>query len=150
VRWISSLLSAVLLIFSGVVWGQECTVTTTPVNFGQYVSNDPSPVNAVGNVRVACSTGTAFTVKLDPGENSGGNFHPRKLVSVLSGGVLDYNLYRDPTRTEVLGDGTSNTYFQAGIGTGGETILNIYGRIAGNQDARGGTYRDAINVTVEW
>ena len=149
-RWISGLLTVVFLVFAGVAWGQECTVSGIPVSFGQYISNDPSPVYGKGSVRVGCPVGTGFTVRLDPGENSGGNFHTRKLRSAMSGEVLNYNLYRDSAHAEVWGDGTSNTYVQVGMGAGVDVILNVYGRLLGNQNVGGGFYSDSISVTVEW
>jgi len=150
VRWISKLLTVVFLVFAGVAWGQECTVSATPVSFGQYISNDPSPVYGEGSVRVRCPVGTGFTVRLDPGKNSGGSFHARKLRSATSGKVLNYNLYRDSAHAEVWGDGTSNTYVQAGVGMGVDVILIVYGRLLGRQNAGGGIYSDPISVTVEW
>jgi spore coat protein U domain-containing protein, fimbrial subunit CupE1/2/3/6 len=151
VRRISRLLSVTLLIVAAPTWGQDyCTVSTVSVQFGQYNVIDVSPVDAVGSVRIACPPGTGFTVKLDPGEDSGSSFHPRRMHSTMSSGTLDYNLYRDPTRTEVLGDGTNNTFVHLGAATGAVEVVNVYGRLLGRQNVGAGLYRDSIVVTVEW
>ena len=149
-RWSSRLLCAVFLMVAGTAQGQDCSVSAVPVQFGQYIALDPSPVDAVGSIKVACTAGEAFTVRLDSGESSAGNFHPRKLRSTATGHVLNYNLYRDSARTEVWGDGTGNTFVQSGVGTGGEIVLTAYGRLPGGQNVGAGFYRDSITVTVEW
>jgi spore coat protein U-like protein len=150
VRWIRDLLIVLLLISGGEAWGQGCTVSTIPVQFGQYAAIDSSPVDAVGNVRVACTSGTPFTVKLGPGENSGGGFHPRKLRSTGSVETLEYNLYRDPTHREVWGDGTGNSFVRADVGMGAEQLFPVYGRVPGGQKIGVGYYRDSLTVTVDW
>jgi spore coat protein U-like protein len=150
VRWIREWTIIIFLISGGEAWGQVCTVSTVPVQFGQYVSIGSSPVVAVGNVRVACTSGTAFTVKLGPGENSAGGFHPRKLRSTESAETMDYNLYRDSAHGEVWGDGTGSTFVRAAVGVGAEQLFHVYGRIPGGQNIVVGYYRDSLTVTVEW
>lgn len=149
-KWISGLLCVVVLAVAGEARSQECTVSAVPVQFGQYDSSDPSPVDAVGSVYVSCTSATAFTVKLDAGSNSSGSFDPRRMRSAGTGGILSYNLYRDSARAEVWGDGTGNTFIQTRVGTGGDVNLNVYGRLSGGQDVSAGTYGDTITVTVEW
>jgi spore coat protein U-like protein len=150
VRWIREWTIIIFLISGGEAWGQVCTVSTVPVQFGQYVSIGSSPVVAVGNVRVACTSGTAFTVKLGPGENSAGGFHPRKLRSTASAETMDYNLYRDSAHVEVWGDGTGSTFVRAAVGVSAEQLFPVYGRIPGGQNIVVGYYRDSLTVTVEW
>jgi spore coat protein U-like protein len=150
VRWIREWTIMIFLISGGEAWGQVCTVSTVPVQFGQYVSIGSSPIVAVGNVRVACSSGTAFTVKLGPGENTAGGFHPRKLRSTASAETMDYNLYRDSAHVEVWGDGTGSTFVRAAVGVGAEQLFLVYGRVPGGQNIGVGFYRDSLTVTVEW
>ena len=88
---------------------------------------------------------TVVTVKLDPGQNTGGGFHPRKLFSAESGKGLHYNLYIDPTNTRVWGDGTDNTHVQTRLGR-----LIIYGHIPGRQIVPPGLYTDKVTVIIEW
>jgi len=150
VRWISGLLSGVMLLVAAQARGEGCTVSAVPVQFGQYNIIDPFPVDAVGRVSIGCDAGTAYTVKLGPGENSTGGFHPRKLRSDTFGEVLNYNLYRDSTHAEVWGDGIDGTFFQSGLGTGGIRMLTVYGRLYERQNVGTGLFRDSIVVTVEW
>ena len=149
-RWISSLLGVVFLAFGNQAWGQNCAVSSVPIQFGQYNSFDRSPIDAIGSVHVRCSVGTAFTVKLGPGEHAAAGFHPRRMRSATSSQTLIYNLYRDPVRALVWGDGTDNTTVFSDIGTGGKQSVTIYGRLPAGQNVKSGLYHDSIVVTVEW
>jgi len=139
-----------VLAFAAQSWAQTCTVSAVPVQFGLYNLLEATPLEAVGNVTISCPSGTRFTVSLDPGENAGTTFHPRRLRSDLSGRTLNYNLYTNPAHTQVWGDGTNNTFIKSAHGTGSTEVLNIYGRLPARQTATAGLYRDSITVTVEW
>lgn len=149
-RCIKGLLVLVFLVLTGEAWGQSCSVTTIAVNFGNYITSAAYPLDTTGYVDITCASGIPYTVRLDTGQNSGGGFNPRKLRLSGGGDTLNYNLYRDSARTEVWGDGTSNTYIQTGIGTSGTAHLIVYGRIPGGQNVKAGLYTDAVIVIVEW
>ena len=134
----------------GEAWGQDCTVSVIPVQFGQYITIEASAVDAIGSVNVTCGSSTPFTVKLDAGENSSDSFNPRKLRSSSSGATLNYNLYLDSALTMVWGDGTNNTYIRSGVGTGAPQQFSIYGRIPGSQNVSFGSFNDSVTVTLEW
>lgn len=148
------LISGFLMIFfmtiPKIAWGQDCLVRSTPVNFGNYDLLAASPLNSTGSITVTCSLGIPYTIKLDQGQNSGGSFQQRKMGSSVGGKALSYNLYRDSSRTEVWGDGTSNTFVVLGIGTGSNQNFTIYGRIPGRQKVRVGPFNDTITVIIEW
>lgn len=149
-RWISGVLTVMFLMCMGEAWGQDCTVSAIPVQFGQYITIEASPVDAIGSVNVSCGSSTPFTVKLDAGENSYSSFHPRKLRSASSGATLNYNLYLDSARTKVWGDGTNNTFIRSGIGIGTSQQFSIYGRIPGSQNVSVGSFNDSVTVILEW
>ena len=149
-KWIRGPFVVAVFGFACTAWGQECSVSAIPVSFGQYISLDASSVYSQGSIRVTCSIGTGFVVRLDAGENSGGNFFPRRLRSTTAGMELDYNLFRDSAHTQVWGDGTSSTYIGSRVGTGLDDHLTVYGMLFGAQNVSGGLYRDSISVTVEW
>lgn len=149
-RWISFFIAILILAFAGEVLALGCSVSATPVSFGGYDSGTPSPLEATGGMDITCDASAPFTLRLDPGQNSGGGFNPRRLKSITSADTLSYNLYRDSARVEVWGDGTSSTFVKQGVGTGAQENFIIYGRIPGGQIIPGGLYTDAVNVTVEW
>ncbi|HMK50492.1 MAG TPA: spore coat U domain-containing protein [Thermodesulfovibrionales bacterium] len=131
------------LICSAEAYGQQCTVTSTAVNFGGYDVSSASPVSATGSVTVTCSPPASTMVKLDAGLNSGGSFNPRKMSG--AGNNIDYNLYTDAACTMVWGDGTGNTFTQAG----GSNVL-VYGKIPALQNVRPGGYSDSVTIIVEF
>jgi spore coat protein U-like protein len=128
---------------AGTALGQRCDVTGVPVHFGDY--DTLSPQHATGNITVACTRPTVVAIKLDPGQNSGGRFHPRKMLSIRGTATLAYNLYVDAGFTRVWGDGTGNTHAPTGLGN-----FTIYGRIPGQQNVPVGLYSDMVTVIVEW
>ena len=131
-------------------WGQGCTVATSPVQFNAYSSISLALSDGIGEVRVSCDAILPYTVKLDPGMNSGGAFIPRRMRRTGGSDTLTYSLFRDTARTEVWGDGTGSTYMQAGSGTGIPTVHTAYGRTPGQQTVPAGTYQDTVTVLVEW
>jgi spore coat protein U-like protein len=131
-------------------WGQECNVTVSPLNFGNYNTFSSAPLDATGKVNVNCDTGLPFTVILDKGGTSGSDFHQRKLGTAGRRDGLRFNLYRDSARQEIWGDGTGNTFVVTGIGTGETNTFTVYGRMPAGQNVPGELYSDRINVIVEW
>jgi spore coat protein U-like protein len=66
------------------------------------------------------------------------------------GYILDYNLYTDPNRMVVWGDGISGVTV-SGSGTGSTVDHPVYGRIPGGQTgAYIGSYSDTITVTLSF
>lgn len=122
---------------------QQCTVSSVAVSFGAYDPIAGNPLNATGSISVTCTPATITVVKLDPGQNSGGNFVQRKMQG--DSNYLNYNLYTDAACTKIWGDGTSNTFTQSG----GTNII-VYGRIPPLQKVKPGTYSDYVTIIVEW
>jgi spore coat protein U-like protein len=71
---------------------------------------------------------------------------------ILLGGseTMDYNLYRDGSRTLIWGDGTGGSSIVTGMGAGVTQDVTVYGRIYAGQNLVAGKYTDSITVTVEW
>jgi spore coat protein U-like protein len=138
----------------------DCSVTAAGVAFGVYDSALTSPTDSVGNVRVRCvhlSGGAEqvnYTVSLSTGNS--GTYALRRLRAGTS--VLPYNLFGDPSRLQVWGNGSAGTFVAAGshtvgpgVGNGSrETLHPIYGRIPAQQDAPPGSYSDAILLTLSF
>jgi len=130
----------------------NCLVSASNLAFGTY---DPTAADRDVNttVLVRCTTGTGYTVTLSAGVTSGATFAQRRMVF---GGTnfMDYNLYRDAARTEILGDGSVGTFTVTGTGTGigiaQQQTVTVYGRIPTGQDTLPiGTYTEStITVTV--
>jgi spore coat protein U-like protein len=131
-----------------------CTVSTVPVAFGAYSPLDGIARDSVGSVAVSCgdapSSTISYSIALSPGA---GTYASRTLVSGAHS--LRYNLYLDPARTLVWGDGTGGS---STIGDSYAVVVSptirtypAYGRIPGGQThAHVGSYGDSIIVTVSF
>lgn len=130
----------------------SCRVDTSAaqIAFGTYDPLSALPLDATGRIDVICDKNNiAVRVELDRG--AGGSYLPRRMQSGSQ--TLDYNLYLDPGRSIVFGNGTGATQAGAGITSeigGGEfrARVPLYGRIAPGLDAAFGSYSDSINVSV--
>ena len=110
-----------------------------------------------------CSRGAAdadiagATISLSTGLS--GTYLSRQLIASI--GRLNYNLYVDPARTLVWGNGVAGTSTVNALtlqvngrflnpGASRSFTLNVYGRIPANQSVRTGAYTDTIIVTVNY
>jgi spore coat protein U-like protein len=75
-----------------------------------------------------------------------------RTMSAGGASLLFYNLYRDPARTEIWGNGTPPTFMVGGVratkGRPSTFNLPVYGRIYANQAPDSGVYNDNLLVTV--
>jgi spore coat protein U-like protein len=67
-------------------------------------------VDSAGNITIIC-TASNYVVytSIGAGAYSGG-LNPRHMQNTTSAELLNYNLYRDSSRTQIWGDGTQGTY----------------------------------------
>jgi spore coat protein U-like protein len=121
-----------------------CSVSPSGVHFGVYDPSSGTALDGAGNIAVTCTTLTTFTVSLSTGT---GNYSQRRMTS--GPGSLNYNLYVDPVRLLVWGDGTGGSQTVPSIFVLGAN-LPIYGRLPARQSPRAGTYLDTIVVTVTY
>lgn len=151
-RLLPALVLSGMLLSARAASAQSCTVGTSSVAFGSYDPFVSSPVDSTGQVDVACTDQTAYTVALDAGAYSGGSYSPRKMKHFTLTTWLSYLLYRDAARSELWGDGQSGTYTVSGVGAGlGQPNHHtVYGRLPAMQNVHVGQYGDTITVTVTY
>ena len=63
---------------------------------------------------------------------------------------MEYNLYLDPSRVQIWGDGTGESQVVAGVNPGIPQDIAVYGRIFGGQNLAVGDYRDSVTIIIEW
>jgi spore coat protein U-like protein len=171
-------LAAVLLGLSGMVSAatatttitvtatvaQSCAISTTAaLAFGAYdptVANATAPLNATGQVSVACSKGASgLTIAMNDGTHAAGT--QRQMQGAVAADVLLYNLYQPPTNvagTACTFPGTIpwNSTAPAGVLTLGSApskvtrLYNVCGTIPGGQDATTGAYTDTVTTTLNF
>lgn len=126
---------------------EKCTVTASPLDFGNSGGVLTSAVPADTTLGVQCSNTTPYNVGLDAGQNSGGDINARKMV--LGTHSVGYQLYKNPARTEVWGN-TVGTNTVAGTGTGHTQNMSVYGTVPAQSTPPAGTYTDTVIVTVTY
>jgi len=120
-----------------------CTISSTPVAFGTYDTTSPAPLDSTGTIVWSCAIAGPIRIELSAG--SAGTFTPRQLTQGQS--TAAYNLYLDPARTIIWGDGTVGTQAYTGSGTG-PTTVTVYGRVPALQTIAAGAYGDSIVLTI--
>ncbi|MDB6106077.1 MAG: spore Coat Protein domain protein [Gammaproteobacteria bacterium] len=118
-----------------------CNVSTVGLNFGNYDVFSTLDDDITGTIGVSCQASTSYSISLSSGS---GTYSARTLLS--AGNVLSYNLYLDPTRLTIWGDGSAATGTVSGTGITGS--YTVYGRIPARQNAVVGVYADILTVTV--
>jgi spore coat protein U-like protein len=131
----------------------HCTVSTTPVSFGNYDVFSSTPLDTTGTIALYCNNPEKKPMPVTVSISSGGSgsFNPRQMR--LAGGTdrMNYYLFTDPSRTTIWGDGTGGTsIFTSMIVKTDPLNVTIYGRIPARQNLRAGAFVDNLVVTVLW
>ena len=143
-----------LLLLVTVSAHAACNVTATGVNFGAYDVFSTIPRDSTGTVTVSCDSipPPDPVISIGPSANSGG-FYPRRMVRSSGPGMLEYNLFTDPSMTAVWGDGTAGTATMKLKNVHRQkppVVTTIYGRIPPGQNVSSGAYGDTLTVTITW
>jgi spore coat protein U-like protein len=166
-RWRAWLTAALALL----LWGNpqvvraaaDCSITAVSVNFGVYDPVATAADDSTGTVTVTCrlvgksAERVSYTVTLSNGLNASAP-SARQMASGTR--RLGYNVFTDPARTQVWGNGTSGTVIASGamtvgpgVGNGNGTLSvthTLYGRIPQLQDALPGSYADTLLLTLTY
>jgi len=129
----------------------NCTVTSTPIAFGNYDSLSATPTTATGSVALTCSQGTAPSVAV----GDGGNFlATRRMTDGTS--FLPYSIYR-PTATTpgatCAGAATDYPNTTPGLAlpaapSTAPRTFNLCGSIAAGVSVPVGSYTDTVLATI--
>ena len=138
--------------------GKSCTITAINVAFGRFDPQNTSPTDSQGSVTYVCGQvptrlkavrTPVKNVRVEIGRGSSGSFDRAMTVG---GTRLRYNLYLDPTRQLIWGDGSGGTEVlrHDSPKNGQPYTVPIYARIFPLQDVVPGAYGDGLVVTIEW
>jgi spore coat protein U-like protein len=133
---------------SGLVPDSTCTFSATPITFGDYNIDQQTDALSVGTITADCAGTLAFTVALSAG--SSGSFESRTMDDVVNGTryTLNYNLYTDPGRSNVWGDGTGGSHVVPALGSTIPVSMTVYGRVPGSQKPASGSFTDTVTATI--
>lgn len=145
----------------GSLHAAECTLGLSDFNFGEYSAYADMPLDGAGQVVVRCtsSMGSSETVNYTlslSGSNRavGAMMRPRLLIG--PGAPMEYNLYIEPGRITVWGDGSNGTQAISGsvaVQPMGDSqgMNTVYGRIPAQQPSIApGEYNDTLTVTISY
>jgi len=128
----------------------QCSISTTSVNFGSYDVFVPTARDSTGSLTYNCLLPLSVQITLTKGSSA--TFSPRTLIKAAE--PLQYNLYRDASRSLIWGNGTGGTSIYSATVTIFQVATNItvtvYGRIPAQQDISAGTYNDTVTATINF
>lgn len=119
-----------------------CSLAASALPFGTYAN---AQLDASTSITVNCSSTAAYSVALDSGLNDDGS---SRRMAGPGGKYLSYQLYSNSGRTSLWGDGVSYGNTVAGVGTGSNQTLTVYGRVPASQLVTPGSYSDTVVVTL--
>jgi len=128
--------------------GTGCTLRIRSLDFGPYVDGSPSSILTSALFELNCKDiGTAAPVVSAGPSATTGDYQNRRMNGP-GGSQLRYQVFTNPSRTIVWGDGTRDTQAIIASGTGEHRTFTIHGELFGNQYGEVGRYGDTLVVTV--
>ncbi len=119
----------------------SCSLSGGTLNFGQYIAGQPNDLDVTGTINyVNCSGELSFA--LDGGGS--GSISARQMRSGTN--RLNYQIYRNPTRSAVWGTGGDSQGVILTVPQSGS--VPVYGRIPRGQGVPDGMYSDHVNVAL--
>jgi spore coat protein U-like protein len=127
----------------GVTVVSNCKVAASTLTFANYVSGQTTNNDTTTTISYSGCMNDSLKFELNDGAN------PQTASRGMrnsTGGILNYQLYRNNTYSALIGSGANAVSFTApASGTG---TVTVYGRIPANQTAAAGTYSDTVGITL--
>jgi spore coat protein U-like protein len=120
-----------------------CSVTAGSLAFGSIDPLAHLDTDSSSAITVNCPTPTAYTVAINNGQSG---ILQRQMSSGAA--TLDYQLYTDPSRATVWGDGAGGGVIVSGNADSTGTSHTVYGRVPAQPQAVPGFYIDTLLVTI--
>jgi spore coat protein U-like protein len=125
-----------------------CMVNSSSLQFGDY---EGAAVSTTGEINVACSKDTPYTITLDAGQNY---YNTWRWLADAGGNKIMYHLTKPSGNYEWGDNGYANTYtFGSGVngtGTGGWDTHVVGGYLYGGYMVPEGWYYDTVAITVHY
>ncbi|MDP2738278.1 MAG: spore coat U domain-containing protein [Pseudorhodobacter sp.] len=159
-----------MLFHASAAIAQTCSFSASDIVFGQVDTLGSGATDTSGTVSISCSAFlgllSSIEINIHIGEGRGGaNGATRQMTSISTATPLNFQLYRDAARSDLLG-GSYWSYGGQPIQLSGSSILNlltttgvdvpVYARVPGNQSSViPGSYssifdRNPIDVRVDY
>lgn len=156
------LIVGLMLMAVSAVHAASCTITTlTGAAFGGYdpiSANSASPLDGVATATIDCtSTKKSETLNVSVSLSTGlsGSYSTRQMQGTNPLNTLNYNLYIDAARTQIMGNGTGGSVTDNGSASISKNspvsfTETIYGRVPAGQDTAVGNYNDTLIYTLNF
>ena len=129
--------------------GSSCRIDASDLHFSDYSTLDPFPNLGRSRIDVECRDADDFPVSVTISDGNSGNPQERYMRSGTQ--QLRYNMYVDPGRRIVAGDGSGGTSpLIARLPLPDRNIFLLFGQIFARQAVEGGNYDDRIRVDLEF
>ena len=132
-----------------------CAVSSTSLTFGQYVPYEDMPTDSTATITVTCTSSNVVPVVINGSISLTGPGAPSDRELVDGANRLRYQLFLDPSRTMIWGDG-SNGDARSVIGIASiagpfEATVTVYARIPARQPGTMvGNYTGQITVVLNY
>jgi len=122
----------------------SCTIAANDLAFGPQ-NTLAADIEVSTTVDVVCTAAGPLSIDFTAGGGASATFASRQMTHALATDTINYTLYSDSARTNVLG----GAVVLAGTSTGGTDSFPVYGRVFGGQGAKPvGSYSDTVTATV--
>ncbi|MDP3138738.1 MAG: spore coat U domain-containing protein [Burkholderiaceae bacterium] len=146
--WLTGLLGIACL--SG-AHAAGCNITGGWVSFGAYDPRAIAPLDTAGTLALDCNGNVDAGLSLSVGVGTGASYSGGRRMTQIGGpATLIYNIYADPARALVLGDGTDGSRILRIVGKKDLSQI-IYARIPALQrSVQAGIYGDIVIATISY
>ncbi|QSX74165.1 spore coat protein U domain-containing protein [Lysobacter arenosi] len=130
-----------------------CTFTADPLmNFGIVNGAVTTAINVTRALHVRCNNMMAYSIALSAGNVPGSSVSDRRMArsgAPPGAPTAKFQLYLDPTRLQVWGDGNGGAVY-TDKGTGATQDIPVYGQVPPTQNLQSGTYTSVVTATVTY
>jgi spore coat protein U-like protein len=102
-------------------------------------------VDSATTVPIACTPNIPFTLDIDQGLYDNGI--NRRVFNASANAFINYDVYKDPPRSQVWGTGGAKNV-TGNSGATGIVVLPVYGRLASSARLKAGNYRGTLTETI--
>jgi len=144
----SSCLTLLLMGLPILTQAQNCSITTTPINFGSYHVFSASQKFSTSYLRISCDAPVSYNILLNQGLH--GTYDQRLMQEIGGSDQVKYNLYTDASCSIIWGSNVGNTSSVSGTAPAGSTQIQVYACAPAGQDVDAGSYEDEVSVTLSY
>lgn len=126
---------------------QTCVVSAVTMNFGTYEPRSPAVTLTTGAISFRCSASVPVKIKLRDGDG------PRAPQLTFRNDTLQYQLFLDPARTTLWGDGLNGTSYYTNAAPLANTTMTVpvFGAIfPGQAQTSPGAYHNTFAIELDY